>query len=616
MNQLPADIHERVLLDLQDGVMVVERTGAVAVFNAAAEHILGLDASQVLGNSFGELFILREGCEEFAELVLGAVADGSRTGSREVVKLQAGDEVRSLSVATSYLRTKADGEAAQSALVVVFSDITELRQMRETELRMAQAMEAKHDELQQAYRRIEERNDTLAILLKKVQVARVLSTAAVMAVLLGLGFYTWQPLDLFGGPGLGLFSRADAEVVAEPNTLVVETRPVRETMSLVGQLAPWRTVTLMSPIESRIVATHVRPGQEVKEGDLLLELDTGEAVRKHRQAQLAHIEALAAFEAVSDWEKGVEMANANRSFTQARMALQGQESRLKRAAFLLEQGLIAESEHEDAERRYRSQLLDFEAARVAFEAAKARGGEEARNKAALQLSTAREEMEELENSANVGLVRSPVTGMVLAPVRARSDFLAEGTAVDRGKVLLAVGDFSRMAALTVVDEIDVLRIRVGQRVSVTGNAFRDLSLQGAVTRVSSQPLPKTRGVVQFEVEVTLDALEPAERKRLRTGMSCRLEIVVYGKEAALLIPIRAVEKAGRGTSDSRGRPGDARGQRARSRNRPDHPGLGGDCRRAGSRRRDRAAGELSVRFRMPRPVDIETSFLDSAVFRR
>lgn len=544
MNELPADIHKRVLGDLLDGVMVVERSGTIAVFNEAAGRILGLDASQVVGSPFGELFILREGYEEFAELILGAVAEGGRGGSREVVRLHFEDKFRSLSVATSYLRSNAGAEKAQAALIVVFSDITELRELRETELRMAQAIEAKHVELQQAYRQVEERNDTLATVLKKVQVARVLSTVTIMGVFLGVGFYTWQPLDLIGDPGSGLFSQADAEVVAEPKTLIVEPRPVRETMSLVGQLAPWRTVTLMSPIESRIVAAHVRPGQEVKEGDLLLELDTGEAVRKHRKAQLAHIEALAAFEAVRDWEKSLEMANANRSFTQARMALQGQESRLKRTAFLFEQGLIAESEHEDVERRYRSQLLDFEAARMAYEAAKARGGEEARNKAALQLSAAREEMEELEKGATLGQVRSPVTGMVMASSRGRAAFLSEGTSVKKGGMLLAIGDFSRMTALTAVDEVDVLRIREGQQVSVTGNAFSGLRLEGAVTRVSSQPLPKVRGVVQFEVEVTLDALEPAQRERLRTGMSSRLEIVVYHKDSALLVPIEAVEKRG------------------------------------------------------------------------
>ena len=116
--------------------------------------------------------------------------------------------------------------------------------------------------------------------------------------------------------------------------------------------------------------------------------------------------------------------------------------------------------------------------------------------------------------------------------------------MDKGGVLLAVGDFSRMAALTAVDEVDVLRIGVGQRVLVTGNAFRDLRLRGAVSRVSSQPLPKVRGVVQFEVEVTLDPLEPEQRERLRTGMSSRLDIVVYRKEAALLVPIKAVSKRG------------------------------------------------------------------------
>ena len=539
-----AGIHGRVLDHLLDGVMVVERGGAITVFNPAAARILGVSSGEAAGSTFTELFIAREGFEELSEFILDAVA-GAGAGRRQVVALHAGDAARTLSVATSYIRAGGDGAGETMALIAVFSDITELRELRETELRMAKAVAAQHAELQTAYRQIEERNETLAATLKKVQVARVAATVLVIGVFLGAGAYVWQPLDFFGGSsGPSVVSRADAGVAEGFRLIVVEPRPLRETISLVGELAPWRTVSVTSPIESRVLAVHFQYGQEVEEGDLLVELDTAEVVRQHRQAQVAYIDALETFETVSDWENGPEMAGARRAFVRARMALESQETRLQRTAFLLEQGLIPASQHEEAERQYQRQLLDVEAARQDLDAARARGGEEALDKAVLELSGAEDERRELAESLGTGRVHAPVSGAVLAPSRFGANVLVAGRSVEEGEALLRIGDFSRMTAIAAVDEVDVVRISVGQAVSVTGNAFPDLRMRGTVTHVSSQPLPKTRGATQFEVGVTLDPLEADQRERLRAGMSSTLQVAVYSNDAALMVPIEAVDRSG------------------------------------------------------------------------
>ena len=285
MTEGQAGIHGRLLDHLLDGVMVVEPRGAITVLNPAAARILGVSLDEVAVKTFTDLFIAREGFEEFSDLVLDAV-NGEGEGGRQVVKLGTGDAARTLSVAISYIRSSRHGAGETVALIAVFSDITELRELRETELRMAKAVEAQHAELQAAYRRIEERNETLAAMLKKVQVARVLATTVVIGVFLGAGAYVWQPLDLFASAfGPSVVFPADAGAAKGLQTVVVEPRQLRETIALVGTIAPWRTVAVTSPIESRVLAVHFQYGQKVEEGDLLVELDTSEMVRKHRRAR-------------------------------------------------------------------------------------------------------------------------------------------------------------------------------------------------------------------------------------------------------------------------------------------------------------------------------------------
>ena len=536
-------IHEHVLKNLIDGVMVIEHGGVITVFNAAAERILGVSRDEATNKTFAEIFIAREGFEEFSGLILDTVGSVGE-GGREVVSLHAGDEARTLSVSTSYIRMTGDRDARPAAVIVAFSDITEIKELRETELRMAMEVKEQHAELQSAYRQIEERNETLATMLKKVQTARIMATVLVIGGFLAAGLYVWRPLELIDDGPLPI-SSADAGTVGESRTMIVKPRPVQESISLRGTLAPWRTVAVTSSVDSRIAVLHVEYGQEVSEGDLLMELDTAETVRQHRQAQVRYIEAQKVFETLKNWEDGAEMADARRSFTRARIALERQETALKRSAFLLKQGLVAKSAHEDAKRQYKSQLLDFEAAREELQSARGRGGRQALDKAALALSSAREELQEFAESLGKAHVRAPLTGVILAPSERGGRPLATGRPVSAGESLLTIGDFSRMAAIARVDEIDVVRIAVGQAVSVTGNAFRGLKLRGAVTHVSSQPDARSRGPAKFQIKVTLEPLDPMEQKRLRVGMSSRLKIVVYRNDTALVVPIEAVRRHGK-----------------------------------------------------------------------
>ena len=174
------EIHREVLDNLSDGVLVVGLGGRIETLNPAAEQILGLESGEANGRTFAELCIAREGVDDFTQLLLDATAQRSGVEQR-VVEVRGGDEARSLSVATSYLRHAGSGPSKAVAVIAVFSDITELRELRETELRMAKAVEEQHRRLQDAYREIETRNEALAAALRKVRVGKR-SSVSVMNV--------------------------------------------------------------------------------------------------------------------------------------------------------------------------------------------------------------------------------------------------------------------------------------------------------------------------------------------------------------------------------------------------------------------------------------------------
>ena len=219
---------------------------------------------------------------------------------------------------------------------------------------------------------------------------------------------------------------------------------------------------------------HFEFGQPMRESDLLLELDVAAAVRQHRAARVKYIEKRKALETVENWKNSTEMAGARRSLTRARRAIEDQERRLKRTRFLLEQGLIAQSEHEDVERQYQDQLPDFEATREDFDAVLAGGGEEALDKASLEFRTAEERMLELEADLDKGSIRAPLSGVVAGIAIGTGaaygfcrffewEFLASPTAVAAGLgVSSAMGLFFGFQPAYQASRLDLIAALVGE----------------------------------------------------------------------------------------------------------------------------------------------------------
>lgn len=527
-----SNIHREVLENLEDGVLVVGLGGRIESLNPAAERILGLEAGVAAGQTFAELFIAREGFDEFTQILLDATLEGADK-QRRVVAIDDGGEARTLSIATSYLRRAEKGGTV--AAIAVFSDITELRELRETELRLAKQGEEQHRRLQDAYREIEERNAALAAALRKVRIVQGLGAVLAVGLFLGAGFWTTRSVDLFDGA-----TASDSAVqTGTERRLVVEAQSISDGISLRGTLAPWRQVTVRSAVEAVVEAVYFQTGQEVAKGDVLLELGLERVRQAFAAARRRHSQALGAFRALEDWESSAEMSAARRDFTKARLDMDSERTRINKSRFLFEEGLVSTSEHEDAERQYKGRELDFAAAEEEFAAVRAKGNEVALEDARIELESARAELRAAEEALRHGSIRAPISGIVLSSgLRGRE--VTAGSLVTTGLKLLEIGDYSRMAALAKVDETDVVRIKVGQKVSVRGNAFRGLRLQGEVTHISSQAARASRGIPGFDVRVTLDPVGPEQAALLRAGMSARLRIVTYHNPSALLVPIDAV----------------------------------------------------------------------------
>ncbi len=546
----PQDIYRTLLENLSDGVMAVDTDGAVRLTNPAFCQIFGLEAEAVTGRPFAEIFVAFEGFDEFVEIILDAITERGEI-KRRIASVHIGDAVRSLSVTTSYLLASGTKQTGQVAMIAVVSDISEIKELRETELRMAKVVENQLSELQNAYRDIESRNETLSVMMKKVQATRGVAALLVAGLFLAIGGWYIQPLDVINSdPAPALLADGQAaEQATDPEalqTITVAPREFRSTLAVRGNLTPGHVVKVVSSVDSHVSEVHVAHGERVGAGDALLELEPGQLLMDYRRVQVEYIQARDRLLELEDWENSDEMAGARRLLRRAKIALEDSELRLQRTAFLLEEGIVPTSEHESAQQQHLERKLDFEQAERDLESTREKGDAEARRVARLQVENAQSQVEQHEQKLNQLELEAPIAGLVVADAGIADKPLAKGRPVAQGELLLSIADFEQISVASSVDEVDVRKIEPGQRALITGPGFPGLEIGGTVTRVSSRVLGgrRQRGTPEFDIVIALDRLDADAREQLRVGMSAYVTIIVHSDPEALLIPIGAVQESG------------------------------------------------------------------------
>jgi HlyD family secretion protein len=141
-----------------------------------------------------------------------------------------------------------------------------------------------------------------------------------------------------------------------------------------------------------------------------------------------------------------------------------------------------------------------------------------------------------------------------------------GDSVEKGQSLAVLIDSDHMQFPIPVDELDIAKIKLGQKVNVTIDALPETTskpLTGVVSYIESQGT-SSNGVTTYPVTISIDNPE-----NLKVGMNANAEIMVENKTNVLYVPIEAVQKQNNKTIvwvKSDGKSGG--GQKAQSQNNP------------------------------------------------
>jgi HlyD family secretion protein len=292
-------------------------------------------------------------------------------------------------------------------------------------------------------------------------------------------------------------TRSKPEVVESPFRLgKVQAEDLQVSVREVGVVDPVIKVDVKSAVSGRILKLKVREGDVVTAGQVLAEVEPDV-----NQAQ-----------SLSDVKSGV---------TQADLKLRDAERALAAQQALFDNGLIA------------SQVLkDYKTTRdlAADALASAKSRYQIVEDHGIPISGA--------SNSQQARVTSPMAGVIITKGVQLGETVTSGvSSFNEGTVMFTVADLKSLIIRVNLNEVDIAKVRKGQPVRVTLDAYPQKTFTGYVRFVA--PAAKVVDKIKvFEIEVALDHLDDA----FRTGMSANVEILGEKRANALSIPLEALQR--------------------------------------------------------------------------
>jgi HlyD family secretion protein len=319
-------------------------------------------------------------------------------------------------------------------------------------------------------------------------------------------------------------------------TFVLNRGDFVQSVTETGELEAVNAVTINAPMISwRLgnlkITRLIEDGQQVNEGDLLVEFEKAEVqksisdaqaeldialaeLRKTRATQTSQIEELTADLERSKIQHRISELNLEKATFESDIRRKEIELNLENAAIALEK---AEQDIENQKRVNHEEISKLE----------------------LRVEQVRTRLEEALESLELLTMTAPAPGIAIIRENRATDLKFQ---VDdqpwRGMEIIDLPDLSKMQAKVMINEVDISRIDLNQKAFIRLDAFPDTAFSAHVSEVAALARNKERGsnVKIFDVKILIDEND----ETLMPGMTVSCEIIVDNIEDTLFVPLEAV----------------------------------------------------------------------------
>lgn len=314
------------------------------------------------------------------------------------------------------------------------------------------------------------------------------------------------------------------------DALVLQSAPLVRTLQFSARVATLSRVDVGSTLTGRVAQVLAQEGAQVRQGDVLVQLESDElraalaqAVASERQAQ-ARLTGL----------RSSGRSAAQAALAQADATLKAAQTTLARVQRLVAEGFYSPAQLDEARRAVDVAQAQQRNAQAQIEANADAGTDVAQAQAQLALARAATE------AARARLGQTDLLAPADARVLVRE--VEPGQIVQPGKALLRLALAGPTQLEAQVDERFLDQLQPGQPATVVADAFADRRFAARVLSIAPS-VDAQRGAV--EVKFALDGQSPAY---LREDMTLSVEVETARRDRALVLPQVALRGAVAGDS--------------------------------------------------------------------
>lgn len=279
-------------------------------------------------------------------------------------------------------------------------------------------------------------------------------------------------------------------------TVPIGKNTIVQVVEASGTINPVKTVNIGSQVSGLIKEIYVDYNSEVKQGQLLAQIDTSLF-----EAQLQQSVA--------------SIANAKANYQKILAVMENDKKTYNRYKNLYARNFISKSELDLAESTYFSDVAQLNAAKA-------------------QISQAEASYKTASANMRYTKITSPVDGTVVS--RAVDVGQTVAASFQTPTLFMVAQDLTKMQIETSVSEADIGKVKVGQEVNYTLDGYQDSIFYGKVTQVRISPTT-VQNVVTYTVIVEVDNKDGI----IIPGMTANVSIITSKKENIMTVPNTAIK---------------------------------------------------------------------------
>ena len=314
------------------------------------------------------------------------------------------------------------------------------------------------------------------------------------------------------------------------STAKVVKGQLEQTVQASGQVEPADKFKVRCEVDGNVVEKKAKDGDVVKKGDVLLRVDDTKLKTEVLNSELKLRRLQNNLRNQVETSGPYDRAQTKNNLEKMRISLEYSQKNFESMERMYKEEIISRKQLEEAQRSLESSKLDYA---IAQQQIKYQQEKQDKDISEMEgdIQLAKKDLEQAREKLSKASVTATISGTIV------EDILKEKRNVGTGEDVFSIGNLTKYIAKVKVDELDISKVKIGQPVNISSEAFKNVKLPAHVIEIASQATRQTFAEIEVKLEIDSTMNQP-----IRPNLSVDADIIVNQANQVLKVPVQAVVK--------------------------------------------------------------------------